>query len=224
MDLFKGYESLIFKGLLLTAQLAAVSLVFGIILGLLMAGAKLSRFRVLRVPVDVITNVLRSVPELLIIFLIYYGGSQIINALIGLNILISQFWAGVTALSLVFASYASETFRAAFLAVPVGQLEAARAFGMSPWKVFFRIHLPQLWRFALPGLGNLWLVLTKDTSLVSTIGLADVVRQTGVAVGNTKEPFTFYLLLACIYLTITVVSTAILNRLERRAQRGVRMA
>jgi polar amino acid transport system permease protein len=216
-----GFGPLLLQGLWTTLRIAVASLALGLVFGLLGAAAKLSRYPWLRVPVDALTNVIRGLPELLVIFLFYYGGSQLLTAMSGEYVEVNQFAAGTTALSLTFGAYASETFRGAFLAVPAGQVEAACAFGMRPRQVFFRIQLPQLWRYALPGLGNLWLVLTKDTALVSIIGLVDLMRSAAIAIGTTKQPFLFYGAAALIYFAITVVSMAALALLERRARRGV---
>jgi len=217
----QGYENLILGGLWVTVQLAVSALGCGIVLGLIFAGGQMARYGWIRGPVTALTNGLRGIPELLVIFLIYYGSEDVIAAVTGQRIEIGKFGAGVAALAIIFASYAAEVFRGAFQAIPYGQIEAGRAFGMSSWLILRRIQLPQMWRFALPGLGNLWLVLTKDTSLVSVIGLADLVRQTQVAVGNTKEPFLFFGLLSLIYLAITILSTLAMKRLEARAQIGV---
>jgi polar amino acid transport system permease protein len=140
---------------------------------------------------------------------------------------VSPFVAGFIALGLAFGAYATEVFRGAFLAIPPGQAEAARAAGMSRWLTLRRITLPQVWRFgrfALPGLGNLFLVLLKDTSLISVIGLDELMRKASIATSFTKEPFTFYLAAAVIYLMMTIVSMIGIHFLERRANRGVRRA
>jgi len=127
----------------------------------------------------------------------------------------------VFALGLVFGAFSSEVFRGAFLAVPKGQLEAAKACGMTDWQVFSRIRLPQMWRFAIPGLGNLWMVLLKDTSLISIIALDELLRWSKVAAETTKQPFTFYIAAALIYLLLTVLSDLARNYFETRANRGV---
>jgi polar amino acid transport system permease protein len=133
---------------------------------------------------------------------------------------ISGFAAGLVALGVVFGAFSSEVFLGAIRAVPKGQVEAGRSLGLSSTQAFALITLPQLWRLALPGLGNLWLVLIKDTSLVSVIALNDLLRQTQVAVGVTKEPFFFYLIACLIYLVFTLISSAGINRLDARANRG----
>ncbi|MGR3629772.1 MAG: ABC transporter permease subunit, partial [Sulfitobacter sp.] len=128
----------------------------------------------------------------------------------------------VTALAMVFGAFAGEVLRGAFQSLDEGQMEAGRAIGMSPRKIFFRIRLPQVWRFALPGLGNLWINMLKDTALVSIIALDDLMRMTKVAVGVTKQPFTFYLLACLIYWALCVLSEVVLARMERGANRGIR--
>jgi His/Glu/Gln/Arg/opine family amino acid ABC transporter permease subunit len=211
----------------MTLQVAIAALGFGLGLGLLGAAGKLSRFRLLRLGADAYTTVIRGVPELLVLLLLYFGGTVALTRLSerwgdGGYVEVNAFAAGVLALSLVFGAYAAEVFRGAILAVPRGQIEAARAVGMHPTLLFRRIMLPQVWRFALPGLGNLWLVLLKDTSLISVVGLDELMRKAYIGAGATREPFSFYLAAATIYLGLTVVSMVGLVRAERAAARGQR--
>ena len=213
-----GFGPQLLAGAAVTVELAFGALALGLVLGLLGAAAKLSSLGWIRLPVTLILNLLRGVPEFLILLIVYFGSAQ----LIGDDLAPGPFGAGVFALGIVFGAYASETFRGGFLAVPSGQLEAARAFGMSPPQTFFRIHLPQAWRFALPGIGNLWQGLVKDTSLVSVVGLEELVRKANIAAQVTKDPFPFYLAAMAIYLAIITVSTPAFAWLERRADRGVR--
>ena len=225
----QGWGDDLLAGALLTLRIAAASLVFGLFIGLGVAGMKLSGNAVPRAVANGYTTAIRGVPELLTLFLIYYGAQFAVQGLFSLfgvrgAVEVNGFWAGVAALSFVFGAYASEVFRGAFLAIPKGQAEAARAIGMSPALTFRRVLLPQVWRHALPGLGNLWLVLVKDTSLVSVIALDELLRRTNVAVGVTKEPFLFYGAACLIYLAITTVSTLVLAWLEARAARGLRRA
>lgn len=164
-------------------------------------------------------------PELLLVLTIYFGSSAVLMAIASIfgydeYIELSPFIAGVIALSIAFGAYATEVFRGAIQEIPKGQREAAMALGMTRFQTFRRITLPQVWRIALPGLGNLFLVLLKDTALVSVIGLNELMRQTSVAVGNTKEPFTFYFAAAMVYLFMTSISMAGLYFLERYANRG----
>jgi arginine/ornithine transport system permease protein len=135
---------------------------------------------------------------------------------------VSAFTAGVLTIGFIYGAYMTETFRGAILAVPPGQLEAGQAFGMSRWQVFREILLPQTIRYALPGFGNNWLVLLKTTALLSIIGLADVLFMAAKAAGSTRQPFTFYLAAALIYLLLTTVSTVLLGWAERRAERPYR--
>lgn len=212
----------------LTVRVALGALVLGLLWGLLAASAKLSRSRPLRWIADAYTTINRGVPELLIILLVYYGGTVVFTRLLRLvdpaaqNVEVPAMAAGICALSVVFGAYAAEVFRGAMLAIPPGQIEAAMAVGMSPWLIFRRIKLPQLWRFALPGLGNHWISLIKDTSLVSIVGLEDIMRVSRLAANVTHKHFEFLTCAALIYLGLTYVNTAGLQRLERRANRGIR--
>lgn len=225
----QGWGDELAVGAGMTLLIAAASLVFGLLLGLLGAGAKLARSRWLNALGEAYTTLIRGVPELLVIFLVFFGGGFLLQAAaaaLGYEgyVEVNAFVAGVFALSLVFGAFATEVFRGAFLAVPAGQVEAARALGMPAFLTFRRILLPQVWRYALPGLGNLWLVLVKDTSLVSVIALDELARKTQIAVGVEKEPFTLYMAAALIYCAITLVSSLGQGRLERWAARGVRRA
>jgi His/Glu/Gln/Arg/opine family amino acid ABC transporter permease subunit len=228
MDL-QGFGWQLWAGAWMTVRVAVAALGLGLGFGILGALAKLSRFRSLRWVAGAYTTVIRGVPELLILLLLFFGGTILLTRLssalgTGRYVEVDAFSAGVFALSVVLGAYATEVFRGAILAVPRGQVEAARAVGMSRGLLFRRILLPQVWRFALPGLGNLWLVLLKDTSLVSVVGLDELMRKAYVAAGATREPFTFYLAAAVLYLGLTIVSTVGLQRLERAASRGVRRA
>ncbi len=221
MDL-QGFGHLLISGTWVTAQLALASLAVGLVLGLLGAAAKLSPYRVLRMLATTYTTVVRGIPELLLVLTLYFGGSQLLMWMAGWfgydeYIEIGPFVAGVAALSIAFGAYATEVFRMAMLAIPKGQWESAYAFGMSPFKTFIRIILPQVWRLAIPGLGNLFQVLLKDTALVSVVGLNELMRQAYVASGSTKEPFTFYMAAAIIYLGLTVLATLTTQYLERAA-------
>jgi His/Glu/Gln/Arg/opine family amino acid ABC transporter permease subunit len=228
MDLH-GFGWQLAVGAWMTVRVAAASLVPGLLLGLAGAGAALSRFRLLRAAADTYSTVIRGVPELLVLLLLYFGGTVLLSRLWSYlepdaHVEVDAFTAGVVALSFVFGAYATEVFRGAILAVPRGQIEAARALGMRPALILRRILLPQVWRFALPGLGNLWLVLLKDTSLISVVGLDELMRKAYVAAGSTRQPFTFYAAAACIYLLLTIVSMVAIARLEAWASRGVRRA
>jgi His/Glu/Gln/Arg/opine family amino acid ABC transporter permease subunit len=220
----QGFGDQIAAGALTTLRVALTSLVLGILVGLCGAMAKLSRFQVLRRSADAYTTIIRGVPELLLILILYFGGTVAMTAMFGRYVEVDAFAAGVFSLTIVFGAYATEVFRAAIRAVPVGQIEAAQALGLSTPHTWRLVILPQMWRYALPGIGNLWLTLLKDTALVSVVGLEDLMRKTGVAAGSTHDPLTFYSIAAGLYLSFTSVSLVGLTLLERRANRGVRIA
>ena len=222
-----GYGPSILEGTVLTLEVSLSSLFIAMLLGICGALAKLSGARSLRLVAQVYTTIIRGIPDLVLMLLIFFGGQVLINQLgpmIGYDdyIDINPFIAGVSTIGFIFGAYMTETFRGAILAVSRGQLEAGTAYGMSGFMVFRRITLPQMVRHALPGFGNNWLVLVKTTALVSIIGLDDMVRKAGLAAGATRKPFTFYLVVAINYLLITTISIYILKYLERRYSVGVR--
>jgi arginine/ornithine transport system permease protein len=222
-----GYGPSIFEGTILTLEVSLASLFIAMLLGICGALAKLSRARSLRLIAQLYTTIIRGIPDLVLMLLIFFGGQVFINQLgpmLGYDeyIDINPLIAGVSTIGFIFGAYMTETFRGAILAVSKGQLEAGTAYGMSGFMVFKRITLPQMVRHALPGFGNNWLVLIKATALVSIIGLDDMVRKAGLAAGATRKPFTFYLVVAINYLLITSISIYILKQLERRYSVGVR--
>lgn len=216
-------------GAAMTVGLALATLPFGLAFGLAAALAKNSKSAWAQACGEIYTTVFRGLPELLTLLLIYYGAQilfQNIADATGLpfTINVSPFVAGLIALSLVFGAYSSEVLLAALRGVERGQIEAARSFGMSPALVFRRIKAPQMLRLALPGLGNNWLVLLKDTSLVSVIALDDLLRMSFIASQSTRRPFEFYAIACGIYLAMTAVSTLAIARAERAAAKGWRPA
>lgn len=222
----QGYGPSIWEGTLLTINVSLVSLLVAVVLGTFGALAKLSGVRILKMSAQVYTTVIRGVPDLVLMLLVFFGGQTLVNQLalmIGYEeyIDINPYIAGVSTIGFIFGAYMTETFRGAILAVPYGQLEAAQAYGMNRRQVFFRILLPQMVRHAIPGFGNNWLVLTKATALVSIIGLDDMVRKASLAAGATRMPFTFYAAVAGIYLLITTISIYLLRWLENRYSVGV---
>jgi len=222
-----GYGPAIFQGTILTLEVSIASLFIAMMLGIFGALAKLSGARSLTLVAQIYTTVIRGIPDLVLMLLIFFGGQVFINQVgpaFGYEdyIDINPFIAGVSTIGFIFGAYMTETFRGAILAVSKGQLEAGTAYGMSAFMVFRRITLPQMVRHALPGFGNNWLVLVKTTALVSIIGLDDMVRKAGLAAGATRKPFTFYLVVAINYLLITSVSIYLLKYLERRYSVGVR--
>lgn len=219
-----GWGDELAEGTWLTVRLALATLPVGLVVGFLIALAKNSSEPSLRAAANVYTTIFRGVPELLTLFIVYYGGQVLLQALVGLftdtYVEVSGFFAGLIALGLVFSAFSSEVFLSALRGISAGQYEAAAALGLSRFAAMRLVILPQLIRLALPGLSNLWLVLLKDTALVSVIALDDLLRKTNVAVGSTKEPFLFYLVACLIYLALSLLSSAGLGAIDRWTQRG----
>ena len=216
-----GYAGQIAQGALVTLEVAFSSLACGLLAGIIWALGKLSPAAVVRVPSVWVGNLLRGVPEFVILLICYFGLTSLLYQTTGGSVNLSPFAGGVFALSVVFAAYSSESFRGAFLSVPRGQIEAARALAMRPRDIFFRIHLPQAWRLALPSLNNQWQALLKDTSLVSVLGLEELMRKADIAAQVTKQPFVFFLAAALVYFVFLNLSNPVFAFLERRASRGL---
>ena len=225
----KGYGWMLWEGLLITLAVGLCAMAVALLLGLLGAWGKLSHARAARAVAETYTTVIRGVPELLLILIIYYGVPTLVQdglAEFGNDIIIdfNPFLAGVLTIGFIYGAFASEVFRGAYLAVPKGQIEAARAHGMGAALAFRRIVLPQMWRFALPGLGNVWMVLIKATALISIIQLPELMRNSFIGAGATRLPFSFFFVASLMYLGITIVSMAAQQRAEAWANRGVRRA
>jgi histidine transport system permease protein len=229
-----GYGPQILAGTVTTVELSLLSLAVSFILGLLGASAKLSKNRYLRGGATVYTTLIRGVPDLVLMLLIFYSLQIWINDLtdwlnnlqdsIDFEVQLNPFTSGVITLGFIYGAYFTETFRGAFLAVPKGQMEAARSFGMRPMLVFRRILFPQMMRFALPGLGNNWQVILKATALVSLIGLTDVIKAAQNAGEGTFRTFYFMSIAGLVYLVLTTISNLVLLALERKYMAGVRKA
>ncbi|MDG0805146.1 MULTISPECIES: histidine ABC transporter permease HisQ [Pectobacterium] len=221
-----GYSQLILDGAIMTLELAASSLLLALAIGLIGASAKLSSNRLLAWCFSCYTTLIRGIPDLVLMLLIFYGLQIVLNGVtesIGLDqIDIDPLTAGIITLGFIYGAYFTETFRGAYLAVPRGQIEAAVAFGFSPMKVFRRILFPSMMRFALPGIGNNWQVILKATALVSLLGLNDVIKATQLAGKGTHEPFYFALVAGAMYLIFTTVSNGVLWWLERHYSQGVK--
>jgi putative lysine/arginine/ornithine/histidine/octopine transport system permease protein len=222
-DLY-GFGPALLAGTWMTIKLALSALSVGLVLGLLGALAKTSPYKPLRWLGDTYSTIVRGVPELLWVLLIYFGTVGLMSSigeLFGIRgLALSAFAAGTIALGLCFGAYATEVFRGAILAIPKGHREAGMALGMSKPRIFWRLILPQMWRIALPGLGNLFMILMKDTALVSVIGLEEIMRRSQIAVTSSKEPFTFFMVAAFIYLGLTILAMIGMHFLEKRASRG----
>ncbi|HEY7688889.1 MAG TPA: ABC transporter permease [Dongiaceae bacterium] len=223
----KGYGHFLIEGTAMTVMIAVVSMSGAILLGMLGAAAKLSRQRAVRELGRAYTTVIRGVPDLVLLLLVFYGGTELVQWVacwFGRDepVDINAFVTGSLVLGFVYGAYATEVFRGAFQAVPKGQMEAAMACGMSRWVRFRRIQLPQVWRFALPGLGNVWLLLLKATAIISVVGLEELARKADMMTRNVKAPFTVYGLTIAIFLVLTIISEIMLKTAERRAAVGVR--
>ncbi|WP_287877201.1 ABC transporter permease [Aquitalea sp.] len=221
-----GYLPSILEGAVLTLKLAAASLAVSVLLGLVGAMFKMAPSKPLRTLAELYSTVVRGVPDLVWMFLLFFGVQMLLNDLAAAMGWaapdIDPFIAGVLTLGFIFGAYMTETFRGAIMAVPKGQMEAGAAYGMGPLRIFLRITFPQMVRFALPSFTNNWLVLVKSTALVSVIGLNDVMYRADAAKSNTQEPFTVYMLVALIFLVITSVSNILLGMLERRYSTGLK--
>ena len=228
MSYIVDYLPLILRGMLLTVELALLSLLIAFVLGMIGALAKLSKSRIARSVAGFYTTVMRGTPELVTMTLIFFGGQILVNNIgekLGLEYIdVSPFMAGVLTIGFIYGAYMTETFRGGILAVSRGEIEAGYAFGMTPIQVFLRITFPAMVRHALPGFGNNWLVLVKATALVSVIGLQDMVYNAGLAGGSTRKPFTFYCVVAFLFLIITGISDVGVRWMDRRYSVGVRRA
>ncbi|MGF1702321.1 arginine ABC transporter permease ArtQ [Photobacterium makurazakiensis] len=211
-----GYALTLLEAGWVTIQLSLVSVVVGLVLAIAFAGGEMSRYRVISWPTTAFVTLLRGLPELLVVLFIFFGSTQVLFLITGDYIEVSPFLSGVIALSLIFASYASQTLRGALKAVPNGQREAASALGISKASAFIRIVLPQAVRHALPGLTNQWLVLLKDTALVSLIGVTDLLKQAQLTAAATHESFTWYASAAAVYLVITLITQRVVKVIEKK--------
>ena len=229
MDTVISYMPLILKGTSVTVAVSIASILLAVLLGLLGAWAKLSKSQIANGVAGAYTTLVRGVPDLVLMLLIFYGGQQLLNDLgasTGLwgYLEIDQFTAGFMTIGFIFGAYMTETFRGAYLAIPRGEVEAGIACGMSGWKVFSRIVWPQLVRHALPSFGNNWLVLLKTTALVSVLGLHELVWEAFTAGRSTRQLFTFFFVTLVIYLVLTAISDVGIRWLDRRYSVGVRRA
>lgn len=223
----KGYGWMLWDGLQVTLSVALSAMALALIMGLIGAWGKLSQSKVGRGAADTYTTVIRGVPELLLILIVYYGTPTLIQNTLegfGIDVIldINPFLAGFITIGFIYGAFSTEVFRGAILAVDKGQIEAARAIGMSEILLVRRILLPQVWRFALPGLGNVWITLTKATALISVIQLPELLRNADIAARAVRLPFTFYFAASLIFLSITAVSMIAQQRAEAWAARGVR--
>ncbi len=221
----QGWAPLLLNGAVITILLAIASVFFGFAGGLVLALLKMARSRPLRWICTLYTGFFRGIPDLLALFIVYFGLQGLLNHIAAVlgpdwHLELSAFVAGVISLAVVAAAYSSEVWIAALHAVPRGQMDAAYALGMDRKRVFGLVVLPQLGRVALPGLGNLWTIILKDTSLISTLALSDLLRAASEAARATLQPILFYTAAAAVYLVFSIVSGMGQAALERRANRG----
>lgn len=219
-----GWGGNLLRGLAHSLQIAFGAFGFGLLIGLFGAYGKLHGGPVLRDLLAVYTTVVRAVPELVLILILYFVGTDLINqaaAAMGYGrVEISGVAAGIWVLGVVQGAYATEVLRGAIQAVPSGQMEAGRAFGMSPFLVARRVTIPAMTAFAIPGLANLWLIATKDTALLAIVGFSELTLETRQAASSTRAYFTFYLSAGALYLMVTLLSGVFFRRIEKWARRG----
>jgi octopine/nopaline transport system permease protein len=221
----QGWGNLLAGAMLMTLAVTLVSLALGAVIGALLTIAKLSRQLGWRIVADIYTTVFRGVPELLIIYLIYFGGSGLVSLIAGLFGItgflgVPSFLAGVVAVGIISGAYQAEVFRGAYQVISKGEIEAAAAYGMSRFLRFRRVIVPQIWRFALPGLGNVFQLTLKDSALVSVTGLVELMRGTQIAGGSTHQYFLFYITGGILYLVLTSLSGRAFSIAEARVGRS----
>lgn len=230
IDTLYKWLPVLLKGSGLSISVAAIALVISLVLGMVIALFRLSNSRILNAIGLSYTTIIRGIPELVLLLLVFYGGQQFINDMrfewadargIDIDAIdFSPFWAGAVVIGIIYTAYMAETLRGAILAVPSGQHEAARAYGLSSTRIFFRITLPQMIRHALPGISNNWLVMLKATALVSLIALKDVVKIASDAAKASGYQFTFFLFAGVVFLVFTSISIIIFRYLEARSSIG----
>jgi len=223
VDSLIRYAPLLASGALVTIALALSAQALATLLGALGAAGRLGGGRVVRAVVTAYTTLVRGVPDLVMLLLVYFGGQRLLNTLLdALGIAttdLSPFLAGVLALGFIYGAYLTETFRGAYLTIPKGQIDAGRALGLHPFAVLWTVAIPQLVRFALAGYANVWQVMVKSTALVSVIGLQDLVGLANDAGKSARQPFVFFAAVLAVYLVITWASTTLFERAERRNAR-----
>ena len=220
MTVFSGYGMQLLEGALVSIGVTIAALVIGTALGIFLGAVKTYFSKPFRYFAEVYTAIVRGVPDLIVIYLIYFGSTVVLTKITGEYVNVNGFAAGVCALAFIFGAYASDIFRGSIRQVPRGQTEAAHALGLSHRVTFYKIVLPQAWRLALPGFGNLAIILLKQTSLISVIGLEELLRASTVVSGATREPFYVYSAAAIIYLLLTGVASFALRVARERANRG----
>lgn len=223
-----GWGGVLLKGFWASIQIAVGGYLVGFLIGIAGASGKLYGSVVTRDLLEAYTTLIRAVPELVIILLLYYAGTDALNrilALVGAEpVDISGLAAGIFVIGVVQGAYQTEVLRGAIKAIPIGEIEAGRAYGMSPLKIMRRITIPSMLPHAVPGLANLWLIATKDTALLAVVGFSELTLVTRQSAGTTKAYMLFFCAAGLLYLLLTLFSNVIIRRIEKYARRGVREA
>ena len=220
-----GWGDELFRATLMTIAVSITAMLIGFSFAAIFTPLKLSKFKSLNLIANIYTTVIRGVPELLVIYLFFFGGSgaiMFVASMFGYNeyIEINAFVTGSFAIGIISGAYSTEVFRGAIQSIDKGQFEAAKVLGFSKFKKFYKIILPQMLRLAIPNLSNVWQITLKDTSLISVTGLVEIMRQSYVAAGSTRDPLFFYSFAAVLYLLLTFLSMKLINKLEVKYSRG----
>ena len=220
-----GWGDELFRATLMTIAVSITAIIIGFSFAAIFTPLKLSKYKSLNLIANIYTTVIRGVPELLVIYLFFFGGSgaiMFVASMFGYNeyIEINAFITGSFAIGIISGAYSTEVFRGAIQSIDKGQFEAARVLGFSKFKQFYKIILPQMLRLAIPNLSNVWQITLKDTSLISVTGLVEIMRQSYIAAGSTRDPLFFYSFAAVLYLLLTFLSMKLINKLEIKYSRG----
>ena len=220
-----GWGDELFRATLMTIAVSITAMLIGFSFAAIFTPLKLSKFKFLNLIANIYTTVIRGVPELLVIYLFFFGGSgaiMFVASMFGYNeyIEINAFVTGSFAIGIISGAYSTEVFRGAIQSIDKGQFEAAKVLGFSKFKQFYKIVLPQMLRLAIPNLSNVWQITLKDTSLISVTGLVEIMRQSYIAAGSTRDPLFFYSFAAVLYLLLTFISMKLINKLEVKYSRG----
>ena len=220
-----GWGDELFRATLMTIAVSITAMIIGFLFALIFTPLKLSKNKFLNFIANSYTTIIRGVPELLVIYLFFFGGTgavMFVASIFGYNeyIEINAFITGAFAIGIISGAYSTEVFRGAVQSIDKGQFEAANVLGLNKFEKFFKIILPQTLRLAIPNLSNVWQITLKDTSLISVTGLVEIMRQSYIAAGSTRDPLFFYSFAAVLYLLLTFVSMKLINRLEVKYSRG----
>ena len=220
-----GWGDELFIATLMTVAVSVTAMIIGFLFALIFTPLKLSKYKTFNLIGNFYTTVIRGVPELLVIYLFFFGGSgaiMFVASMFGYNeyIEINAFITGAFAIGIISGAYSTEVFRGAILSIDKGQFEASKVLGLNKYIYFFKVIMPQMLRLAIPNLSNVWQITLKDTSLISVTGLVEIMRQSYIAAGSTRDPLFFYSFAALLYLLLTFISMKFLNKLEKKYSRG----